>query len=134
MSNGMTEYHTVKQIDNSRLVGARCLRAVRDFWQRLAVGAALAACLLFYAWQHFESIQLRYQVEAARIAARASGGAEPAIAAGSGDAAFADARGRDCAESTGLDGSGAWANGSCRWASRCRVGGGATGSHSNRRP
>jgi len=25
--------------------------------------AAIAACLLFYAWQHFECIQIRYQVE-----------------------------------------------------------------------
>ena len=23
----------------------------------------MAACLLFYAWQHFECIQLRYQIE-----------------------------------------------------------------------
>ncbi len=29
----------------------------------MAVGAALAACLLFYAWQHFECIQIRYQLE-----------------------------------------------------------------------
>ncbi len=25
-------------------------------------GGAIAACLLFYAWQHFECIQIRYQV------------------------------------------------------------------------
>ena len=37
---------------------------VQDFWRRLAVGAALAACMLFYAWQHFECIQLRYELEA----------------------------------------------------------------------
>jgi cell division protein FtsL len=58
-----TEYHTVKQIDNSRLARPAHPAQLRDFWRRLAVGAALAACTLFYAWQHFESIQLRYQVE-----------------------------------------------------------------------
>jgi cell division protein FtsL len=36
---------------------------LRDFWRRLAVGAALAGCLLIYAWQHFECIQVRYQIE-----------------------------------------------------------------------
>ena len=36
---------------------------MQDFWRRLAVGAAMAACLLFYAWQHFECIQIRYQIE-----------------------------------------------------------------------
>ncbi|MGB9067976.1 MAG: cell division protein FtsL, partial [Candidatus Acidiferrales bacterium] len=36
---------------------------VRDFCRRVAVGAAMAACLLTYAWQHFECIQIRYQIE-----------------------------------------------------------------------
>ncbi|MGH9682031.1 MAG: cell division protein FtsL [Candidatus Acidiferrales bacterium] len=59
----MTEYYTVKRIDNSRLARPVSPERVREFWQRVAVGAALAACLLSYAWQHFECIQLRYQVE-----------------------------------------------------------------------
>jgi cell division protein FtsL len=59
----MTEYHTVKQIDNSRLVRPASPARVRDFWRRLAVGAGMASCLLFYAWQHFECIQIRYQIE-----------------------------------------------------------------------
>lgn len=58
-----TEYFTVKQIDNSRLERPRHPAQVRDFWKRLAVGAAMAACLLSYAWQHFECIQYRYQIE-----------------------------------------------------------------------
>jgi cell division protein FtsL len=58
-----TEYHTVKQIDNSRLLRFANPARVQDFWRRLAVGAAMAACLLFYAWQHFECIQIRYQIE-----------------------------------------------------------------------
>lgn len=59
----MTEYHTVKRIDNSRLMRPAAASQVRDFWRRLATGAALAACLLSYAWQHFECIQVRYQIE-----------------------------------------------------------------------
>jgi len=29
----------------------------------VVIGAAMAACLLSYAWQHFECIQLHYQLE-----------------------------------------------------------------------
>jgi cell division protein FtsL len=58
-----TEYYTVKQIDNSRLERPRHPAQLKDFWRRLAVGAAMAACLLSYAWQHFECIQIRYQIE-----------------------------------------------------------------------
>ena len=59
----MTEYHTVKRIDNSRLMRPEAASQARDFWRRLATGGALAACLLSYAWQHFECIQVRYQIE-----------------------------------------------------------------------
>ena len=60
----MTEYFTIKRIDNSRLVRPMEAARMKDFWQRVAATAAIAACLLFYAWQHFECIQLRYQVQA----------------------------------------------------------------------
>ena len=59
----VTEYYTVKQIDNSRLTRPAAATHVRDYWRRVAVGAAMAGCLLFYAWQHFECIQIRYQIE-----------------------------------------------------------------------
>ena len=59
----MTQYHTIKRIDNSRLVRPMAPARLRDFWRRVAAGSAMAACLLVYAWQHFECIQLRYQVE-----------------------------------------------------------------------
>ena len=59
----MTEYYTVKRIDNSRLVRSTEPARLREFWRRLAAGAGMAGCLLFYAWQHFECIQLRYQLE-----------------------------------------------------------------------
>lgn len=59
----MTEYHTIKQIDNSRLLRPAAPARLREFWRRLAVVAGVAALLLSYAWQHFECIQLRYNIE-----------------------------------------------------------------------
>jgi cell division protein FtsL len=59
----MIEYHTVKRIDNSRLVRPASPARLGDFWRRVAAGSAMAACLLVYTWQHFECIQLRYEVE-----------------------------------------------------------------------
>ena len=58
----MTEYYTVKRIDNSRLLRptapARC-GISGGGWRRARHRGAAA----FYAWQHFECIQLRYQIE-----------------------------------------------------------------------
>ncbi len=59
----MTEYFTVKRIDNSRLVRPMDAARLKEFWRRVAVGGAIACCLLIYAWQHFACIQLRYQIE-----------------------------------------------------------------------
>ena len=57
------DYHTVKRIDNTRLVRPAAPARLRDLAQLCAAGGAIAVCLLFYAWQHFECIQIRYQVE-----------------------------------------------------------------------
>jgi cell division protein FtsL len=59
----MTEFFTVKRIDNSRLVRPTLPNRLRDCCRRVAWGAVLAACGLLYAWQHFQCIQLRYQFE-----------------------------------------------------------------------
>jgi cell division protein FtsL len=59
----MTEYHTVKRIDNSRLLRPAPAARLNPLWQRVVAGSAMAGCLFFYAWQHFECIQLRYQIE-----------------------------------------------------------------------
>jgi cell division protein FtsL len=59
----MTEYYTVKRIDNSRLSRPVAPAQLKDFRRRLLSGAGLAACLLSYAWQHFQCIQIRYQLE-----------------------------------------------------------------------
>ncbi|MGA2510229.1 MAG: cell division protein FtsL [Candidatus Acidiferrales bacterium] len=63
MMESYTEYYTVKRIDNSRLMRPAATAQMKDFWRRVATGSAMAACLLFYAWQHFECIQIRYQLE-----------------------------------------------------------------------
>lgn len=59
----MTEFHTVKRIDNSRLVRPMAPGRWRECGRRMALSGALASCALFYAWQHFQCIQLRYHVE-----------------------------------------------------------------------
>ena len=53
-----TQYHTVKRIDNSRLARPTPKARLNDCWRTVAIGAAMAACLLSYAWQHFECIQI----------------------------------------------------------------------------
>jgi len=59
----MTEFHTIKQIDNSRLVRSAGPSRLRECCRLAALGAFLAGLALLYAWQHFEDIQLRYQLE-----------------------------------------------------------------------
>ncbi len=59
----MTEYYTRKRIDNSRLVRPWQPAQLKDFQRKILTGSAIMACLLFYSWQHFECIQMRYQLE-----------------------------------------------------------------------
>ena len=58
-----TEFHTVKRIDNSRLARPIASGRLREMARLIALGAMLAGAALFYAWQHFEYLQLRYRVE-----------------------------------------------------------------------
>ncbi|HKF53027.1 MAG TPA: cell division protein FtsL [Candidatus Acidoferrales bacterium] len=58
----MTEFYTSKRIDNSRLSRPAASRW-REYAKRMAWAAAFAACGLLYTWQHFQDIQLRYQLE-----------------------------------------------------------------------
>jgi cell division protein FtsL len=58
----MTEFYTSKRIDNSRLSRPAALRW-REYARRMAWAGALASCALLYTWQHFQDIQLRYQLE-----------------------------------------------------------------------
>ncbi len=59
----MTEFYTVKRIDNSRLVRPVAPERLRECARFVALGAALAGVILLCAWQHFQCIQLRYQLE-----------------------------------------------------------------------
>jgi cell division protein FtsL len=59
----MTEYYTIKRIDNSRLSRPSAPHRLRELSRRMFFGGTLALCLLSYAWQHFECIQLRYSIE-----------------------------------------------------------------------
>jgi cell division protein FtsL len=59
----MTEYYTVKRIDNSRLERPMPPTQLKEFLRRIAMAGAMALLLLTYAWQHFACIQLRYQME-----------------------------------------------------------------------
>lgn len=59
----MTEFYTVKQIDNSRLVRAAAPHRLRECFRLVVLCSALAGIVLLYAWQHFEYLQLRVQLE-----------------------------------------------------------------------
>src|SRR5450759_5754164 len=62
----MTEFFTVKQIDNSHLVRPKAPNRMRECARLVSLGGLIALCALLYAWQHFETIQLRYQLESLR--------------------------------------------------------------------
>ncbi len=59
----MTEFFTVKRIDNSRLVRPAAPNQSREFCRLALLGALLAGFVLTYAWQHFQCLAVRYQLE-----------------------------------------------------------------------
>ena len=62
----MTEFYTVKQIDNSRLVRVVAPNHLRECARVVLLSGLIALGAFLYAWQHFETIQLRYQLESMR--------------------------------------------------------------------
>ena len=62
----MTEFFTVKQIDNSHLLRPMAPDRVRECMRLVLLGGLITLCALLYAWQHFEAIQLRYDLESLR--------------------------------------------------------------------
>lgn len=58
-----TQFYTVKPIDNSRLVRTVAPNRLREMGRLVGLGALVALVALLYAWQHFQCIQLRYQLE-----------------------------------------------------------------------
>jgi cell division protein FtsL len=59
----VVEFYTVKRIDNSRLVNRHASGLWRSCRRQLLLGGVVALALLIYAWQHFEFLQLSYQLE-----------------------------------------------------------------------
>jgi len=59
----VTEFFTVKRIDNSRVVRAMAPQRLRACVRFVGLSALLAAVVLLYAWQHFQAIQMSYRLE-----------------------------------------------------------------------
>jgi cell division protein FtsL len=60
----MSQFHIVsKRIDNSRLVRLEAPGRWRELLKQLAMGGLLAGVIFLYAWQHFQCVQLGYQLE-----------------------------------------------------------------------
>jgi cell division protein FtsL len=62
----MTEFFTVRHIDNSHLVRPKEPNRMRECARLVSLGGLITLCTLLYAWQHFETIQLRYKLESLR--------------------------------------------------------------------
>ena len=58
-----TEFHTVKRIDNSRLVHHTEPVRLQGFYRTAGWGALIAVFLMFYVYQHFRCIDLSFQLE-----------------------------------------------------------------------
>ena len=57
------EFHTVKRIDNSRLVRNVEPAKMRNLWRTVALGSVVAAFFMLYVFQHFRCIDLSFQLE-----------------------------------------------------------------------
>ena len=59
----MTEFHTVKRIDNSRLVRVVQPARTRDLARTVALWCVVAGFFLCYGYQRFRCIELSFQLE-----------------------------------------------------------------------
>jgi len=59
----MTEFHTVKRIDNSRIVRHVEPMKMRRLYRTVALGGVIAAFFMMYIYQHFRCIDLSFQLE-----------------------------------------------------------------------
>jgi cell division protein FtsL len=62
-SRAMTEFHTVKRIDNSRIVRHVEPMKMRRLYRTVALGGVIAAFFMMYIYQHFRCIDLSFQLE-----------------------------------------------------------------------
>jgi cell division protein FtsB len=61
--SAMTEFHTVKRIDNSRIVRHVEPVKMRKLYRTVALGGMIAAFFMLYIYQHFRCIDLSFQFE-----------------------------------------------------------------------
>ncbi|HWY42387.1 MAG TPA: cell division protein FtsL [Candidatus Sulfotelmatobacter sp.] len=59
----LTEFRTVKRIDNSRHVRRVEPVKLKSFYKTAALGGAIALCCMLYIFQHFRCIDLSFQLE-----------------------------------------------------------------------
>ena len=59
----MTEFHTVRRIDNSRLVRHVEPTKMRNLYRTVVLGGIVAAFFMLYIYQHFRCIDLSFQLE-----------------------------------------------------------------------
>jgi cell division protein FtsL len=59
----MTEFHTVKKLDNSRIVRHVEPVKLRNYYKTMALGGIVAMFFMFYIYQHFRCIDLSFQLE-----------------------------------------------------------------------
>ena len=59
----MTEFHTIKRIDNSRIVRHIEPVKMRRLFRTVALSGVIAACFMLYIFQHFRCIDLSFQLE-----------------------------------------------------------------------
>lgn len=63
----MVEFHTVKRIDNTRLMRHVEPVKMRNLYKTAALGAVVAVCCMLYIYQHFRCIDLSFQLEDLRV-------------------------------------------------------------------
>jgi len=62
-TSSLVEFHTVKRIDNSRLVRHIEPLRLRSYYKIAALGGLVAMCFMLYIYQHFRCIDLSFQLE-----------------------------------------------------------------------
>jgi len=62
-AKAMTEFHTVKRLDNTRLVRRMEPVKMRDLYRTAALGGIVAMFFMLYIYQHFRCIDLSFQLE-----------------------------------------------------------------------
>jgi cell division protein FtsL len=59
----MTEFHTVKRIDNTRLIRHMEPVKLRNLYRTVVLGGIVALFFMLYIYQHFRCIDLSFQLE-----------------------------------------------------------------------